>query len=349
MKSENQGWETALLSINSTIENAVQCLNISLMRIVLLIDKDGRLKGTVTDGDIRRGLLRGLSLASDVKLIANVEPLMVGIGADVRFVQDLMNINKIQQVPIIDEEYKVVGLHTSSNFLFSNIKSNRIVIMAGGEGKRLGPLTSKCPKPMLHISGKPILLHIIEKARSEGFINFTIAVNYLADTIMNFFGDGKNYSVNIDYVRETFPMGTAGALSLINNIQSGPFIVTNGDVVTDVKFSDFLEFHEQHNSFATMATREYVYTNQFGVVETQGVEIKGISEKPEIKSQINAGIYVLDREALQYIGINEKKDMPELFMNLIKYNKRVCGYPLHELWIDVGRPEDFLAANALKK
>jgi NDP-sugar pyrophosphorylase family protein len=221
-----------------------------------------------------------------------------------------------------------------------------MVIMAGGMGKRLRPHTENCPKPMLPVAGKPMLEHIIDRAKKEGFIHFVISINYLGHMIESHFGNGDNLGVKIHYLREQSPLGTVGALSLLSPMPSLPFVVTNGDVVSDIRFSEILDFHSRHSADATMAVRLHEWQHPFGVVQTQGVEIIGFDEKPIARSHINAGVYVLETSALQLLKPEEKCDMPTLFERLKAQGKLTVAYPMHEPWLDVGRPDDLKQANS---
>jgi NDP-sugar pyrophosphorylase family protein len=219
--------------------------------------------------------------------------------------------------------------------------------MAGGLGKRLRPYTENCPKPMLHVAGKPMLEHIIERARCEGFQNFILAVNYLGNVIEDYFGDGTNLQVSIDYIRESSPLGTAGALALLEQEPTQPIIVTNGDVLSDINYGEILDFHVRHDAAATMAVRLYEWQHPFGVVQTNGVDIVGFEEKPINRTHINAGIYTLSPKVLKHIKPDTALDMPSLFEDLQAEGKRTVAFPMHEPWLDVGRPDDLALANKI--
>jgi NDP-sugar pyrophosphorylase family protein len=220
-----------------------------------------------------------------------------------------------------------------------------MVVMAGGQGTRLRPHTENCPKPLLPVSGKPMLEHIVERARADGFHRFVFAVHYLGHMIEDYFGNGERWQVNIEYLREESPLGTAGALALLPSRPDAPFVVTNGDVMTDIRYSELLDFHSRHEATATMAVRLHEWQHPFGVVRSNGVDIIGIDEKPIARSHINAGIYVLDPTALDRLTAGERCDMPALFLRLKESAERTIIYPMHEPWLDVGRPEDLRVAN----
>jgi NDP-sugar pyrophosphorylase family protein len=221
-----------------------------------------------------------------------------------------------------------------------------MVIMAGGMGTRLRPHTESCPKPLLSVAGKPMLEHIIERVKLEGFSHFVLAIHYLGHMIEDHFGNGERLGVKIDYLREQSPLGTAGALGLLDPYPDAPFVVTNGDVITDIRYGELLDFHVRHNATATMAVRVHEWQHPFGVVQTEGVDIVGFEEKPVARTHINAGVYALDPEALSVLCAEERCDMPTLFERLQAKSKRTVAYPMHEPWLDVGRPEDLTRANA---
>ena len=344
MTSNEQLWSQAVLPIDSNIKEAVQVLNEVSLRIVLVTDATGALIGTISDGDIRRGLLRGLDLASPIESIVHHDALVVPPNLSRDVVVRLMTANKIQQIPIVDEQMHVVGLHLWDQINASTTRSNIMVIMAGGKGSRLHPQTEKCPKPLLPIAGKPILEHIIERAKVEGFSHFILAIYHLGHMIEEYFGNGDALGVKIEYLREESPLGTAGALSLLNPLPESAFVVTNGDVITDIRYGELLDFHIQHSATATMAVRVHEWQNPFGVVQTQGIEIIGYEEKPVSRSHINAGVYVIEPSAMQHLVKSVPCDMPALFELLQIEADKVVAYPIHERWIDVGRPDDLRIA-----
>ncbi len=339
-KINSQDWLATLLPLGSTIQDAINSLESSSMQIVLAVAGGNKLVGTLTDGDIRRAFLSGHRLDSVIDDLINRNPLMVPpeVGRDL--VSQLMKINKIQQLPIVDQDSRVIGLHIWDSFISPENFKNIILIMAGGKGTRLRPHTENCPKPMLEVGGKPILQHIIERAVLDGFQDFIISLHYLGHMIEGYFGDGSKYGVRIEYIKEEFPLGTAGCLSLLPKIPELPLIVTNGDVLADLHYNEFLDYHLVHDACATMAVRQHEIQNQFGIVQTKGVEIEAFEEKPIYRSHINAGIYVLNPDALAYLKYGERCDMPELFGRIKNNSKRTVVYPLHEPWLDVGRPVD---------
>ena len=344
ISEQEQEWRKTLLSSEAQISDAVRNLEESGLQIVLVVSNDEILQGTVTDGDIRRGLLRGLDLRSKISSIIHEEALVVPTEIKRSLVVQLMKSNQIRQIPIVDEERRVVGLHLWDETNLSVVRHNTMVIMAGGRGTRLGERTQNCPKPLLPIAGKPILEHIIERSKTEGFTRFVISVHYLGHMIEEYFHQGEKWQVQIDYVREQEPLGTAGAISLLNPRPEIPFIVSNGDILTDIHYGELLDFHIQNRAVATMASRLYEHQNPFGVVSTRGVEIVGFEEKPIVRSYINAGIYVIDPMALECLSTNLYCNMTTLFERLRILGKKTVIYPIHEPWLDVGRPEDLKRA-----
>lgn len=310
------------------------------MQIVLVVSEDGMLVGTLTDGDIRRAFLKGSTLQSNIDEIIHRSPLVTPPDMGRELVLQLMQANKVHQLPVVDRERRVVGLHLWDAILTPTSLDNPMVIMAGGRGTRLRPHTENCPKPMLEVSGKPMLEHIIERAKADGIEHFIISLHYLGHMIEDHFGDGTKWGVRIEYLREESPLGTAGCLSILTNRPALPFIVTNGDVLTDIRYSDILDFHLRHHASATMAVRQHEVQNQFGVVRLKGVEIEGFEEKPVYRSHINAGIYVLEPAALNHLEVDQHCDMPTLFSRIKQAAGRTIVYPMHEPWLDVGRPDD---------
>ncbi len=342
--SEAPFWRTALLPLGSTIQQAIYSLETSSMQIVLAVSEKNRLAGTLTDGDIRRAFLKGLKLDSVIDDVIHRNPLVVPPEVSRELVLQFMQINKIHQLPIVDQKGTVVGLHVWDKIIAPKSIANKMLIMAGGKGTRLRPHTENCPKPMLEVGGKPILQHIIEKATADGFQNFAISLHYLGHMVEEHFGDGSKYGVRIEYLIEDEPLGTAGCLSLLPESPELPFIVTNGDVLTDIHYNEFLDFHNRHEASATMAVRQHEIQNQFGVVRTKGIEIEGFEEKPVYRSHVNAGVYVLEPNVLKHLEYKQHCDMPTLFERVKENAGRTIVYPMHEPWLDIGRPTDLALA-----
>lgn len=334
-------WRETLLSEQACIEDAIRSLNEAAVQIAIVVNGAGELVGTITDGDIRRGLLRGLHVGSPIESIIFRAPLVVPPEMRGEVVAQLMRANRIHQVPIVDDRRRVVGLHLWDEVVAPTDRSNVMVVMAGGLGTRLQPHTESCPKPLLPVAGKPMLEHIVERAKAEGFSHFVLAIRYLGHMIEDYFGNGARWRVRIDYLREDDPLGTAGALRLLDPVPSQPFVVTNGDVLTDIRYGELLDFHVRNNAMATMAVRLYEWQHPFGVVQTRGVEIVGFEEKPIHRTHVNAGVYALSPGVLRHLETGQRCDMPALFETLRLGGERTVVYPMHEPWLDVGRPSDY--------
>ncbi len=339
-------WRTTVLPLNSSIKQAIARLNDTGLQIVLALDENDTLVGTITDGDIRRGLLRGLGLEEPIKSVMRSNSLVVPPEMSREMIVQLMHANRLRQMPVVDSNHKVVGLHFWDEINLPTERPNLMVIMAGGLGTRLRPHTETCPKPMLVVAGKPMLEHIIERAKTEGFGRFIISINYLGHMIEDYFGSGERLGVKINYLKETTPLGTAGALGLLNPRPDLPFVVANGDVLSDIKYGELIDFHARYSAMATMAVRLHEWQHPFGVVQTKGVDIIGFEEKPIARTYINAGIYALSPDTLNELVTDTHCDMPTLFEQLKSKGKRTVAYPMHEPWLDVGRPEDLGLANA---
>ncbi|MDO8652926.1 MAG: nucleotidyltransferase family protein [Undibacterium sp.] len=348
MSASEDIWSQAVLSPCATIAQAIRNLDQVAIKIVLVVNDRAELEGTISDGDIRRGLLKGLSLNSSIASIIHRDALVVPPEMARDMVMQLMVANKIQQIPIVNENRNVIGLHLWDEITTPPVRPNLMVIMAGGKGTRLRPHTENCPKPMLLVAGKPMLEHIIERAKLEGFRHFVLAIHYLGHMVEESFGNGERLGVRIEYLREQSPLGTAGALGLLAPWPEAAFVVTNGDVITDIRYGELLDFHLRYHATATMAVRVHEWQHPFGVVQTQGVEIVGFEEKPVARSHINAGVYALNPDALGYLEAETHCDMPTLFERLQAQSKRTVAYPMHEPWLDVGRPDDLsLASDAV--
>lgn len=340
-----KNFENTLLTAESSIEDANKSLTKSSLRICLVIDERKKLLGTVTDGDIRRGMLNGLSLKANIFSVLNKNPFVVPEGLNSDAIRQIMVSNKIFQVPEVDKEYHLLNLYCIDQLFEQKKLKNKFVIMAGGRGTRLKPLTDNCPKPMLVVKGKPILLRIIEQAKSEGFSDFAISTNYLSHIIQDYFRDGSEFGVKIDYITENKPLGTAGSLTLLKEPPSIPVMITNGDVISDIKYSDLLNFHLKYKSDATMAVRLQERINPYGVVSMDGIKIVGISEKPREQFHINAGIYVVSPNSINILRKNSECDMTDMFEDLRTSKFNTFAYPIHEPWLDIGSHADFSVAN----
>lgn len=338
-------WKEVLIRRETPILEAIEVIDKSALQIALVINNEGILLGTVTDGDIRRGILRGLSLYASVDNIMNGKPVAALENESVDSILATMRITQIQQIPIVNTQGQVVGLEAMSHLMRDRERDNIVVLMAGGMGSRLRPLTQECPKPLLKVGYKPILETILENFIDYGFRKFYISVNYLADKIMENFGDGSRWGVQIDYLMEDNQLGTAGALSLLPEIPESPLLVMNGDLLTKVNFHHLLNFHKEQKAQATMCVREYDMQVPYGVVRIENNQLLNIDEKPIQKFFINAGIYVFQPAVLQLLKTEEYCDMPTLFEKLIETRQETVAFPIREYWMDIGQMSDFEKAN----
>lgn len=325
---------------NATIKEAIETLEKSKIKIVLVINQDNLLKGTVYDGDIRRALLKGLSLNCKIDKVMSRNYIKVSKQVTFKEVKEIMQKNSILHIPVTGEQDNLLGLHVLDNFSSekdSKQYPNSVLLMAGGRGERLMPLTENCPKPLIKINGKPLLEIILEKCIKSGLRNFYISVHYLSDQIINYFGNGEKWDISISYLHEEKPMGTAGALSLLPKTISHPLLIMNGDILTKINIPQFLEFHEHNSADITVAGSEHYYTSPYGVVEVDGINFKSIVEKPTFKNFINAGIYIINPSIMNELNNEEYLDMPDLLNERLGENYKKVVYPIHEYWLDIGR------------
>ncbi|UQZ33835.1 alcohol dehydrogenase [Paenibacillus sp. PK3_47] len=338
-------WREILIAPETTILNVMEIIDKSSLQFAVVIDKENRLLGTVTDGDIRRGILRGHPLDTAIEQVMNNNPVYERYGKRASYYKELIKEKKLKQLPIVNGRKQIENILFAEDILKFLQKENTVILMAGGMGTRLRPLTDDIPKPMLKVGGKPILETIIESFKSFGFTNFLLSVNYKKEVIENYFQDGTHFGVRIQYIEEGKRLGTAGALSLLTQQPKLPFFVMNSDLLTKINYEQLLDFHQESASMATMCVREYEYQIPYGVIETDQHRLLSIVEKPKHKSFVNAGIYVLNPEILQYVPEDEFYDMPDLFKNLIMMNKEVSAFPLREYWLDIGQAADYDKAN----
>jgi dTDP-glucose pyrophosphorylase len=340
-----KNWKMTLVRKDATIRQAIETINANNMQIALVVEDDGRLQGTVTDGDIRRGILRGNGLDDKVSAVMNKSPVTANRAEPREEIIAKMNKNQFRHIPIVDEKRRVVGIEVLDELLQPEVQENDVVIMAGGLGKRMGSLTDECPKPLLRVGGKPVLETILTNFLQYGFKNFYFSVNYKAEMIEEYFGDGSAWGAKIDYLREDRKLGTAGALGLMGEKPTRPTIVMNGDLLTKVNVQQLLEFHRHQKADLTVCVREHEFQVPFGVVRIDDNAIVGIDEKPVQRFFVNAGIYVLEPHVWELIPKGESLDMPDLFGRLIERKRYIAAFPLREYWLDIGRRADFERAN----
>lgn len=337
-----KSWRSIVVPPNKTLIEVMEIIDMSSLQFAAVTNKDGKLLGTVTDGDIRRALLKGKELQIAISEVMNSNPIVAKINHSCNSFYNFMSKKGLKQLPIVDEQFILRDILFKD---YKEEKENLVILMVGGLGTRLRPLTDQIPKPMLRVGGKPILETIVDGFKQYGYTNFIFTVNYKKEVIQNYFQNGEAFGVSITYVEETKRMGTAGALSLLPEKPTKPIFVMNGDLLTQVNFEQLMQFHEDQQSFGTMCVREYQYQIPYGVIKTTGSDLLEIQEKPLHKSYVNAGIYVLNPETLSYIPKDEFYDMPSLFERLIKEHKTATVFPIREYWLDIGQMDDFEKAD----
>jgi dTDP-glucose pyrophosphorylase len=340
-------WKQSTLKAEDTIAAAIEVLEREALRIVLIIDEEFRLLGTVTDGDIRRALMRYGALTTQLKLIMNQDPVVASANEEKSVLLKKMSSRNLLHIPLLDESRRLVGMETFQHLVKKPVFDNVVFLMAGGFGTRLHPLTLDIPKPLLKVGSKPILETIINQFISSGFHNFYISTHYKAQMVKEHFGNGEKWDVNIKYINETTPRGTAGALGLLpKDIPDLPVLVMNGDLLTQLNHERLLTYHNEQKGIATMCVREYDFEVPYGVVETEDARITSIVEKPRYSFFVNAGVYVLDTELIRRVNGGEYLDMPNLLSNSIAKGETVNIFPLHEYWLDIGNMPDYDRANS---
>jgi dTDP-glucose pyrophosphorylase len=332
-------WRQVCISPAATIGEAIRTIDESSLQIALVVESN-RLCGTLTDGDVRRAMLKGLALSDSVSRAMNSNPKSAFLGDSRESLVERMRQHRIRQMPILNSDGELAGLAVVDEMLSPPALMNRVILMAGGLGRRLSPLTDDCPKPMLSVGGCPILETVLLNLLDYGFHHFSIAVNYKAEMITDYFGDGSKWGANIEYLYESRPLGTAGALCLLEERPKLPIVLMNGDILTKVNFNHLLEFHSAHDSKATMCLRDYEIQIPYGVVTVDGHHILEIREKPTQKFFVNAGIYVLDPEILALVPHQEPIDMTDLFEKVMAAKLSHAVFPIREYWVDIGRHSD---------
>jgi len=349
------------VSASTSIRDAIGIIDREAVQIALVVDDDGQLEGTVTDGDIRRAMLAGTSLDADVRTVMHSSPSTVRPDAAPGEVLTLMRRRRIHQVPVVSDEGLVVGIQILDDLLSSTTLDAKgrakavelssdilpapgsehwVVLLAGGRGRRLAPITKDLPKPMIPVGQKPILESIISGLAEAGFQRFFLAVNYMAEVIEDHFGDGSDFGVTIDYLREDAPLGTAGALSLLPERPTAPLLVMNGDLLTKMDPRQLLRFHLKEGAAGTMCVREYDIQVPFGVVTLEGQRMRSLDEKPVHRFFVNAGIYLLEPEVLDLLPQGQAKNMTTVFEELVATGKDAAVFPVREYWLDIGRMTD---------
>lgn len=337
--------ESILIKPDTPINKAIEILDSGAQRIAVVVNDQGQLLGTITDGDIRRALIKHLSLDLPVSKMMCSTPIKAEANWSRELILATMEKYQLLQLPVVAPDGRVVGLETLHDVLRKRHRDNPVFLIAGGFGTRLHPLTQECPKPLLKVGDKAILELIIERFIEAGFHRFYISTHFMPDMIKKHFGNGSHWGVNISYVHEERPLGTGGSLGLLPHDEINmPIFMMNSDLLTSLNFQNLLDFHQEHHGIATVCVREYEHRIPFGVLKFQDHRITSIVEKPVHRSFINAGIYLLSPEFARSVAPGVHIDMPDLLQHHIDKGNTVNMFPIHEYWLDIGRMDDFKKA-----
>jgi dTDP-glucose pyrophosphorylase len=341
-----KNWESTLIQPGASVLEVVKIIDSSTpLLTALVVDSEKKLLGTVTDGDIRRGILNNKTMTDPVEMIMNPKPVSISINDSEKKFQQITTLNKrCRIIPVLDEKARVVDIKLTT-LVHTKTMNNPVLIMAGGLGTRLRPLTNDCPKPLLKVGKKPILEIILDNFIDHGFYDFYISINYKGEMIEDYFGDGSEKNISIKYVRETKQLGTAGSLSLLEKEPQQTIIVMNGDLLTKVNFQQLLDFHESNKSQATLCIREHDFQIPFGVADISDCNLTGLKEKPAYKVFVNAGIYALNPDIIKMIPNDKYYDMTDLFAALLQKNIKPTVFPVREYWMDIGRISEYERAS----
>ena len=336
------------INLNSSIKDAIEAIDKGSAQVALVVDSNNKLLGLVTDGDVRRGLINNLSLDRKVSSIMTQSPLVLSLGAKKAEILQLMREKLIHHIPLVDGNGCICSLEVLDDLLKKRSLSNPVVIMAGGKGERLGSLTKNCPKPMLEVNGKPMLETILEKCIDAGLSNFYFSVNYLKKKIIDHFGVGEKWGVNISYLEEDEPLGTCGSLKFLPNDLSGDIWVLNGDVLTDLEYDRLIAYHQKSRNSMTVCTRSHRVRIPFAVMTSSGAQLERIVEKPMYDFEVNAGVYILNSSLIEQIP-SKFYNMTDLVDDLLDSKSAVGVFPIHENWKDIGNPIDFKEVNLMHR
>jgi len=332
-------WQNILVEPSSSIQEVLKVIEKASLKLALVVDSNKKLLGTVTDGDIRRALINNRPLATPIDKIMFTTPTTALIETPKEELLCLMKKKDLLSIPLI-KNGQVVGLETLHQAIQKKQYDNPVFFMAGGFGTRLRPLTLNCPKPLLKVGTKPILETVLINCISAGFHVFYISTHYLPEMIQDYFGNGDKWGISIQYIHETVPLGTGGAIGLLpKDLPNLPIVVMNSDVLTTVNLENLLSFHNETNASATMCVREYEYQVPYGVIESEEYQIKSMEEKPIHKFHVNAGIYVIGRKIIDSVKKNERIDMPTLLEKHL--DDKVMMFHFQDYWLDIGRIDDF--------
>lgn len=324
-----------LIVAKDKIKVAVKKLNKLDNKFCLVLGNDHKLLGTITDGDIRRGLLKNYTMQDEVRKIYNKKPVVAKKVLSLKQINNVLKKNDITFIPLINKNRKIIEVYDSHNNNKVELINNEMLIMAGGKGLRLRPLTSKVPKPLLLVNKKPIIEHIIIAAKNEGITNFYISINYLGYKIKKYLGDGSNLGVKIKYLEEKKPLGTAGSLRLIKKFNN-PIFVTNADILSKIDFKEMIKYHQRNRSHITIAAKVAYEKDNYGRIVASGSVVKKVIEKLEKSLLINAGIYIVDPKIKKLIKKTEYIDMTDLINLALSKNTKINVFPVHEKWLDYG-------------
>lgn len=340
-------WKDTLVSPSMPLKAAIATMETSALRVVIVVDEQRRPLGTLTDGDVRRALLKQVAMDVPVGEVMCRSPVLARHDWSREQALAVMEAKQILHLPIVDSEGRIVGLDTLHGLVGQRRLDNPIFLMAGGLGRRLHPLTIDCPKPMLHIGGKPILEVILKSFADQGFHRFYICTHYMPETIRAHFENGSKWGVSVSYVHEDRPLGTGGGVGLLpRNEVDHPVIVMNCDLLTTLNYKRLLDFHSASGGVATMCVRELEHQIPYGVVTSDGQRVREIDEKPIHKYFVNAGVYVLSTELVHSIEPMRRIDMTEILQNSIHTGHAVAMFPIQEYWLDIGRMDDYRRAQA---
>ena len=338
-------WERTLVGPDMTLREALATIDRAGSQVALVVDADRCLIGTLSDGDARRGLLKGLSLADKVTAAMHMNPTVAKAGDDRHSILATMRRHGLHQIPVVDAHGVVTGLAVVDDFLNAPVREHWVVVMAGGLGSRLQELTNDTPKPMLKVGSRPLLETIVRSYAEQGFRRFYFAVNYRAEQIESHFGDGSALGVEVRYLREQQRLGTAGALSLLPEQPELPLVVTNADLLSKEDYGRMVDRHVESMADATMAVRDYEMQVPFGVVRERDGHIEAIEEKPVHHFTVSAGMYVLSPTVLELVPHGHFFDMPSLFDAAVRAGLRTRCHHIDGYWLDIGRMPDYERAN----
>ena len=344
MAESETNWGDIIVSPDTALHRAIEILNSTGKMFLLIADPNRRLLGNLTDGDLRKGLLKNSDLSTPIHKFMNCNTKTVLTGTSKEAVSLIFDNEDVKAIPIVSEENIIQGCYFQSNFEKNYNRAAEILIMAGGFGRRMGPLTEKLPKPMLEVQGKPMLEHIIALAKKHGFIKLYLSVHYMPEKIVDHFENGEKFGVEIEYLYEDKPLGTGGSIKLLPD-GDNPVLVTNSDILTNFGFKALVEYHKLTNASATITTHQHSIENPFGVIHADGIRVTKLEEKPVWTSNVNAGVYVINREVRDLINSGESIDMPDVLQRGIDEGLTIVQYPTNEKLFEIGTLEKYKEFN----